>query len=407
MKIFRWLAFSLIFFLFACQPNIPAIVTIIDGGQIHSVESSERVPLILLTQNGVALQPNDRVLLNGIPVPIDQPMPGTKFIQLQLRHAVTMTVNSPEGQQAIQTSALTVGQAMNEAGFMFAKNDLLDPPAETPITQSLSVTFTPARDLTIYVGENILNVRSAAGTVGQALAQAGIPLIGFDTSFPLENDPLPVDGQIRVVRVYESISVVLKSIPFETQRIESADVALGQEETIQPGVNGLAMIRTRIRYEDGKEVSRKTEDKMLVREPQTRIVAGGSQIVLAPLPIDGAPNDYWLATQMYATVYSPCESGTGGCSYGTASGARAGYGIVAVDYSIYSYLAGMRVYISGYGFATIGDTGGGPIIETMFGVPRTKWIDLGFNDGEMRDMTGWVTVYFLAPAPAEVPYFLK
>lgn len=68
------------------------------------------------------------------------------------------------------------------------------------------------------------------------------------------------------------------------------------------------------------------------------------------------PYEYWTAVQMYASVYSPCASGTGGCSYGTASGARAGYGIVAVDYSIYSYLAGMRVYIPGYGLATIGDT---------------------------------------------------
>ena len=172
-------------------------------------------------------------------------------------------------------------------------------------------------------------------------------------------------------------------------------------------MNGLALTRTRIRYEDGKEVSRKTEDEITVREPQTRIAAGGSQIVLAPLPINGVPTDYWLETQMFATVYSPCESGTGRCSYGTASGARAGQGIVAVDYSIYSYLAGMRVYVPGYGFATIGDTGGGPIIETLLGVPRTKWIDLGFNEGEMRDMTGWVTVYFLAPAPTEIPYFLK
>ena len=136
------------------------------------------------------------------------------------------------------------------------------------------------------------------------------------------------------------------------------------------------MVRTRIRYEDGKEVSRTTEDKTVMREPQARIVKGGTQIVLAPLPVNGVPYDYWLVTEMYATVYSPCASGTGGCSYGTASGARAGQGIVAVDYSIYSYLAGMQVYIPGYGVATIGETGGGPIIETAFGVPRTKWIDL-------------------------------
>ena len=406
MKIFRWLVFPLTFFLFACQPNVPKTITIIDGEQIYSVEFSERVPLLLLTQNGVVPQPSDRVLLNGILVPIDRPLPATDSIQLQLRRAVALTINSPEGQQVIQTSALTVGQALNEAGFTFTKNDQLDPPAETPITQSLSVTFTPARDLTIYVGENILNIRSAAGTVGEALAEAGIPLIGFDTSSPLESEALPANGKIRLVRVYESMEVTFESIPFTEQAIESPDVPFGQKETIQPGVEGIAMIRSRIRYEDGKEISRETESKTVMREPQTHIVESGEKIVLVPVG-GNIPYEYWFATEMYASVYSPCESGTGGCSYGTASGVRAGQGIVAVDYSIYSYLAGMKVYIPGYGLATIGDTGGGPIVETAFGVPRTKWIDLGFNEGEIRDMSGWVTVYFLAPAPAEVPYFLK
>ncbi len=402
MKIFHWLAFSLTLFLLSCQPNTPVSITIIDGEKIQVVDSSERVPLILLTQNGVVPQPNDRVLLNGIPVPIDQPTQTTDSIQLQLRRAVTLSINS----QAIQSSAFTVGQALSEAGFSLNKNDLIDPPAETPITQSLTITYTPARDLIIYSGDTTINIRSTAGTVGEALAEAGIPLIGFDTSSPLENEALPPDGQIRVVRIQETTSVALEPIPFEVQFIESADVPLGQEETVQPGVNGLAMVRTRIRYEDGKEVSRVEEDKTVIREPQVRIVKGGTQVVLAPVG-GSVPYEYWIAVEMYATVYSPCASGTGGCSYGTASGARAGQGIVAVDYSIYSYLAGMQVYIPGYGVATIGDTGGGPIIETAFGVPRTKWIDLGFNEGEMRNMTGWVTVYFLAPAPAEIPYFLK
>ena len=208
------------------------------------------------------------------------------------------------------------------------------------------------------------------------------------------------------MRVYETFEVALESIPFTEEVTYSPDVPFGQKETLQSGMEGIAMIRSRIRYEDGKEVSRETEDKTVMREPQTQIVASGEKIVLAPVG-GNIPYDYWYATEMYASVYSPCESGTGGCSTGTASGAPAGQGIVAVDYSIYSYLAGMKVYIPGYGIATIGDTGGGPIIETAFGVPRTKWIDLGFNDGEMQDMGGWVTVYFLAPAPAEIPYFLK
>ncbi|MBM3180404.1 MAG: DUF348 domain-containing protein [Chloroflexi bacterium] len=406
MNLLRWLSLSLILFLSACQPNNQASITILDGNNILTVESSERVPLILFTQNEVVLQPNDRVLLNGLPVPIDQPLPATKFIQLQLRHAVALTINTSQGQQIIQTSALTVGQALNEAGYSLNVNDKINPPAETMITDSLSVTYTPARDLIIYSGDDVINIRSAAGTVGQALAEAGIPLMGLDTSSPLENEALPADGQIRVVRVYETVSITLEPIAFDVEVIDSPELPFGQEDTIQPGVNGVAMARTRIRYEDGKEVSRETEDEKVLREPQARIVARGSQIVLAPVG-GNAPYEYWHATEMYATWYSPCNSGTGGCSYGTASGARAGYGIVAVDYSIYSYLAGMKVYIPGYGLATIGDTGGGPIIETAFGVPRTKWIDLGYNDDNLGKLSGWVTVYFLAPAPAEIPYFLK
>ena len=406
MKISRWLAFPLTFLLISCQPNTPSSITIIDGEKFQIIESSERVPLTLLIQNGFAPQPNDRVLLNGNPIPIDQPINESSTITLQIRRAVGLTLNTPQGQQTIQTSALTVGQALNEAGYSLNKNDLIDPPAETLITQSLTVIYTPAQDLTIYIGENILNIRSAAGTVGEALAEAGIPLIGLDTSSPLANETLPPDGQIRVVRVRETIEVALEPIPFTEEITYSADLPFGQKETIQPGVDGITMVRSRIRYENGKEVSRVTEDKTVMREPQVRIVQSGEKIVLAPAGGD-IPYEYWFATEMYATVYSPCASGTGGCSYSTASGATAGQGIVAVDYSIYSYLAGMKVYIPAYGVATIGDTGGGPIIETAFGVPRTKWIDLGFNEGEMRDMTGWVTVYFLAPAPAEIPYFLK
>lgn len=405
MKNFRWLACSILLLTVSCQPQTSSI-TILDGGQIFHVTSTEEIPLVVLTQNGFSPQPADRILLNGQPVALDQPFPPSNFIQLQLRRAVDVTLVTPQGEQALRSSAFTVGQALSEAGFELTVNDRITPPAKSALTSGLVIQFTPAREVTILGGGTAITLRTSAQTVGEALAEAGTPLVGLDTSSPLESEAIPPGGPIRVVRVRESVSVALEPIPFEVEVVDSVDVAFGEEETLQPGVDGIAMVRTRIRYEDGVEVSRETEDRSVMREPVKRIVASGSKIVLAPAGGE-IPYEYWYATEMYASVYSPCASGTGGCSYGTASGARAGYGIVAVDYSIYSYLAGMQVYIPGYGLATIGDTGGGPIIETAFGVPRTKWIDLGFNEGEMRNMTGWVTVYFLAPAPAEVPYFLK
>ena len=406
MKNFRWLAWMILFLVIACQP-ISSSVTIIDGDHIQRIESTERDLIPILTQAGIDLGQNDRVFVNGILTPLDQTQLEAGSLTIQIRRAVGLTLTTPQGQQTIQTSALTVGQALTDAGFSLTKNDLIDLPAETPITQNLTVTYTPARNISIGIGDFELQVRSAAGTVGEVLAEAGIPLIGADTSSPLENEAPPSDGQqISVVRVSETIEVALKPIPFTEEVVTSPDVPFGEKETIQPGIDGLTMTRTRVRFENGIEVNRETESETVMREPQTRIVQSGEKIVLSPVGGD-IPYEYWTAVQMYASVYSPCASGTGGCSYGTASGAHAGYGIVAVDYSIYSYLAGMRVYIPGYGTATIGDTGGGPIIESAFGVPRTKWIDLGYNDGELGNISGWVTVYFLAPAPAEIPYFMK
>ncbi len=405
MKYLRWLAFVLILFLSACQPNSMSI-TILDGETILRVNTSERVPLVILADAGIVTGAKDRVIVNGVPHALDQPITVGGAVHLQLRRAVPFTLVTPLGEQGIYSSAVTVGEALSEEGALLGKNDHVNPPLDFPLIDSIIVTYAPARDLFVTVDGHAMRIRSAAGTVGGALAEAGIPLTGLDISRPAENEALPADGQIQVTRVRESISIELEPIPFSTETRESPDIPFGQDEIIQPGVEGVAMVRTRIRYENGAEVSREVESEGVLREPQTRIVANGSKIVLSPLG-GGSPQEYWHATEMYATWYSPCNSGINGCSYGTASGARAGYGIVAVDYSIYSYLGGMRVYIPGYGLATIGDTGGGPIIETALGVPRTKWIDLGYDDNNIGGLSGWVTVYFLAPAPAEIPYFLK
>lgn len=401
MKQFRKLANVLILFLFACQPNAPAQITIIDGENISTIESSQHVPLLILSEAGIPIQPTDKVFANGILIPLDKTI-NSNFIQLQIQRTKIINLNG----QPIQTSALTVADMLYELGYSISISDEVTPPLDSLIVDTASVTFSPARELSVSVDGKLISIRSSAQTVGEALAEAGIPLVGTDISYPPANEALPAAGQIKIVRVKESIEVSFEPIPFSVEEIVSEDIPFGQDEILEAGINGVAMIRTRIRYEDGVEVSREVEDETILQTPKTQIVASGRKIVLSPVGGD-APYQYWYATEMYASWYSPCNSGISGCSYGTASGARAGYGIVAVDYSIYSYLAGMRVYIPGYGVATIGDTGGGPIIETAFGVPRTKWIDLGYDDNNIGGLSGWVTVYFLEPAPASIPYFFE
>jgi 3D (Asp-Asp-Asp) domain-containing protein len=170
---------------------------------------------------------------------------------------------------------------------------------------------------------------------------------------------------------------------------------------LEPGETGLAVSRVRIRYEDGQEAARQTESETLVRPPKKRVVAYGTKIVLKTVTIDGVPIQYWRAISMYATSYSPCRSGVKGqCFSGTASGLPVKRGVVAMQKNWYYALQGMEVYVPGYGRGVIADLGGG------FPDGRA-WIDLGYSDSDWQEWGDWVTVYFLAPAPAAIPYILQ
>ena len=310
-----------------------------------------------------------------------------------------MTLVTPDGRQKLITSAWTVGEALTEFGIQLHAADFLDPLAGTPVTDQLEITYKPSRQLAIRVDGQVIPIRSSAETVGEALAGAGIPLVGLDESRPSESAPLPADGQIRIVHVVEEIELAQTSIPFETERVASSELEAGTEQIIEPGKPGLIVQRTRVRYEDGVEVSREVEAEQTVREPSKQTVAYGTQYVLKTTTVDGQKIEYWRAIQVYATSYSPCNSGADRCYPSTASGKTVQQGVIGVTREWYLALKGQPVYVPGYGYASIEDVGGG--------FPDRNWIDLGYTDANYQPWHHWVTIYFLPPVPVNTVWVLE
>ena len=174
---------------------------------------------------------------------------------------------------------------------------------------------------------------------------------------------------------------------------------LDQTQILQPGENGLTVQRIRIRYEDGKEISRTSEDETIVRPPKTRLLGYGTKVEVKTATVDGVEIEYWRAVQMYATAYSPCRSGVDKCFSSTSSGKSLRKGMVGLRYDWYLSMQGQRLFIPGYGFASVEDVCGGCV-----GKP---WIDLGYSDNDYEKWNSWVTVYFLTPVPANVIYVLE
>jgi uncharacterized protein YabE (DUF348 family) len=400
MKKIVWPILALLLLLFACQPRAIS-VTILNGEQVISLSTAKTIPAELLAEANITLGANDRLLYLGSSTPLDTALPDARSYTLTVRRAVDLTVVAPDGQQTIQTSALTVGQALAEAGYMLYAADRLDPPAETPLEEPLTVTYQPSSEFVVTVDGTQVRVRSAAATVGQALAEAGVPLVGLDTTVPPETAPLPEDGQIRVVRVVESVTLTQKTIPFNTRTELSVDLEIDQQELLQGGEPGLAIARLRTRSEDGVQVLQQFESESVVRPPQDRIMGIGTKIVIRTTTVDGVTIEYWRALNLKATSYSPCRSATpdGRCMSGTSSGMPAQKGVVAMAYYWYLLFGFEHLYVPGYGYATVGDVGGSNLSSHY-------WIDLGYSDNDYVVWAEWVTVYFLTPVPANPGYIL-
>lgn len=370
-------------------------------GETQLLDSGERNPAIVLAQLGLTLGPGDRLLLAGDTLTLDETLPDQPVLLLELKRAVTITLDVNGKRSEVLSSAPTLGQALTEAGIKLLAADSLQPAASTPLIESISATVVTAKPVSISLGERQLHLFSSAVTVGDALAQAGLALQGLDYSEPAVDQPLPADGAVRLVRVAESVQLTQEIVPHDTDFVEDPEAELDTLSVVQEGQDGISAARTRVRYENGAEIARVKEEPRAFVEPKAAITGYGTKIVIKTAVVDGVTIEYYRAVQVFATYYTPCRSGVSGCLYGTSSGIPLDKGVIATYLNWYRALKFATVYIPGYGPGTIGDVGAWPDRS----VP---WIDLAFSDAEAEAndppwSNGYVIMYFTTPVPSYVP----
>ena len=346
----------------------------------------------ILDAAGVPLYPGDTVLVNGLSPRQLAVRPGEapRLIQLQNGHPIELRIEGVFS--TIFSAAPTLGEALWENGIRLYEGDAIRPAPESRLSGPLQAEISRSRPLQIDLAGGQLSTRSAAVTVGQALAETGIALLGLDYSLPDSNQPLPPNGQVRVVRVLEVIQVEQEPLPFTTTYQPVDSLEIDQRSVVQAGAYGVSARRIRVRLEDGSEVARAVEGEWIAQPPQDQITGYGTQIQVRSVATDDGGLEYWRAVQMWATSYSASRAGVSlnSPSFGiTASGKPLTKGLVAIDRSLIPF--GTRMYVPGYGFAEAADTGGGV---------KGRWIDLGYDDDNYVPWSRYVTVYFLTPVPS-------
>jgi len=250
----------------------PGQVALRDGDTLTRLYTNETDPIQILRNAGATIQLGDEVLVDGLP--LLQYISANQPRTIQIIRAITITIEDNGVPGLIRTTAATVGGAVRTSGLDLYLADTISPALDTPLTENMVIQITRAKPLTLIIDGRELRTRAQGETIGEVLINLGITLTGQDYAIPDESTLFTRGARIRVVRVTEEIEISSQPVPYQT--IYQATDNLPAGSLIQAGQDGEQSERLRIRYEDGREVSRVLLDRTQTRAPIDEIIATGT-----------------------------------------------------------------------------------------------------------------------------------
>ncbi len=396
------------------------VILEVDGQTLERYTHSKTVGDFLL-ETGVALRPHDRITMEEVEVDLETPLSSRPISvprgvgkgktmpfspnplstrRIVIHRSVPLQLFDDGVLTTFSTTAPTVGEALKEHGVLIYLGDRVKPGLGTLVSTGVRVYIKRAKPLTILVDGRRIVTRTQTERVKEALEQEGVTLGVRDYTIPDRLTPLTDNMTVQVIRVKEEFVIEEESIPFETVRRPDPELEIDHQRLAQQGEEGLRRRLIRIHYENGQEKERVITNEWVAKEPTTKVIAYGGEIVVRELEAPEGPVRYWRKIRMLATSYTAATAGKSRDNprYGlTYLGWKATRGVIAVDPRVINL--GTKMYVPGYGFGTAADTGG---------AIKGRHIDLAYDEGNLVHWFKWVDVYLLEPVPppAEIRWIL-
>lgn len=140
-------------------------------------------------------------------------------------------------------------------------------------------TPTPAgpQHVTIRVDGQEQTLTTQAGTVREALTEAGIRLDNLDYVQPSEITQLEDGMTIEVTRVIQTLHTVTETVPFGRQVVRDSSIALGESRLLQSGQPGVREYVYRITQENGVETENTLVRNALIVTPVDEVQLVGTR----------------------------------------------------------------------------------------------------------------------------------
>ena len=212
------------------------------------------------------------------------------------------------------------------------------------------------RHLFLFQADKATEVWTAQKTVGEALRERGIQLKPQDVVVPGLNEAVTEGMEIELGLVDRRVTEEKKKIPFGTHTDYTDTLNAGEIIDVEPGKDGLEDRQTESFTLNGERAFEKVLKSTVLVPVKNARVLEGTALRQKMYPLRKRAR-VWKTVTLEATAYYPGPEDTWPYTAGyTASGLKAGYGVVAVD-PRYIHLK-TPIYVEGYGYAIAADKGG-------------------------------------------------
>ena len=208
----------------------------------------------------------------------------------------------------------------------------------------------------LYRGGQAVESLTVKKNVGGVIREQGISWGPHDLSVPPISAPVTEGMEIDLGQVERRVKTVQRKASYATQTVYTETLNVGEIIDVEAGKDGQAEQETETYFLNGEEAFEKVlKSKVLIPVKNAKVLEGTSlKQKLYPLKKRASVRKIM---EMEATAYYPGAEDTWPYASGiSASGLKAGYGIIAVDPKVVRLKT--PVYVEGYGYAIAGDKGG-------------------------------------------------
>jgi len=261
---------------FALNENSTAdgrLVTIYDRGTEKTILTQAVTIGDALKEAGVSIDVNDAVEPS-----VDTTMVSTNY-QVNIYRARPVMIVDGNIRQRIMTPYQTAEQISKAAEITIYPEDKTEISLVENLIDGAGLQLTVHRaksiDLTLYGKTTV--VRTQAKTVGDMLKEKDINL-GDSDQMSVENGMLITEGMsMRIWREGKQTITVDESIDFEIETIDNADQPVGYREIRSAGILGKRNVTYEITIQDGQESSRVEIASIITEQPIKQIEVIGTK----------------------------------------------------------------------------------------------------------------------------------